>query len=151
MDVSLRGQGEQGRYVNEHEVDVLIEQVKKLLKSSPQYNGHIGIISFYNEQLVLLNKKLKNVGLEQAVQSGTVDAFQGKEFDIVFLTTVRSNRYQGEARALGFLRSPNRFNVALSRARKLIVIVGDAKTLCHSNMFQHAYDYVKERGYIEHY
>lgn len=151
IDVSLRGQGEQGRYVNEHEVDVLIEQVKKLLKSSPQYNGHIGIISFYNEQLVLLNKKLKNAGLEQAVQSGTVDAFQGKEFDIVFLTTVRSNRYQGEARALGFLRSPNRFNVALSRARKLIVIVGDAKTLCHSNMFQHAYDYVKERGYIEHY
>ncbi|HEO8419803.1 TPA: AAA family ATPase [Yersinia enterocolitica] len=151
VNVPFDGDGEKERYANEREADVLIGEVKKVLKTNAQYSGKIGIITFYNQQLSVLNKKLKNAGLEKNVQCGTVDAFQGKECEIVFLSTVRSNRYKNEGRALGFLRSPNRFNVALSRARRLLVIVGDTTTICKSDMFERAYRYVKERGFIDHH
>jgi superfamily I DNA and/or RNA helicase len=57
------------------------------------------------------------------VSVGTVDAFQGREFDAVFLSCVRSGS------GVGFLAMPNRLNVAMSRARRLLVAFGDAKTV----------------------
>ena len=150
VDVPFNGKGEQGRYSNEHEADVVIEQVKKLLQDAKNI-GKISIITFYSEQLAELKKKLKVSGLEESVAVGTVDAFQGKESDIVILSTVRSNKHKEESRALGFLRSPNRFNVALSRARSLLIIVGDSHTLRKSDMFSNAYHYIEEWGTIEKY
>ena len=59
-----------------------------------------------------------------------MDSFQGKEFDIVILSTVRSNsqsREDGnEKKVFGFLTLKNRLNVAFSRAQKLVIVVGDA-------------------------
>src|ERR1035441_10194189 len=64
------------------------------------------------------------------VRIGSVDGFQGREFDVVFLSTTRSSRSsragaQGPNR-FGFLVLPNRLCVAMSRQRKLLVAVGDA-------------------------
>lgn len=140
--------GEQGHYYNEQEATVLVEEIRTLLRNTPNYSGKIGIITFYNEQLNVIERKLRSAGLEKLVQYGTVDAFQGKECDIIFLSTVRSNHYQKESRALGFLRSPNRLNVALSRARKLLVVVGDSKTVCKNILFKQAFEYIKECGFI---
>ena len=70
---------------------------------------------------------------------GTVDAFQGKEFDVVLLSTVRSNELRLEAtndaddaayekaasRKYGHLRVDNRLNVAMSRQRRILIAVGD--------------------------
>ena len=56
-----------------------------------------------------------------SIDIATVDSFQGRECDVVIYSTVRSNA----ARKIGFLRDYRRLNVALSRARDLLIIVGD--------------------------
>jgi superfamily I DNA and/or RNA helicase len=63
------------------------------------------------------------------IEINTVDAFQGREEDIVFYSIVRSNRYK----EIGFLRDYRRLNVALSRARELLIIVGDHKMVGQAN------------------
>ena len=81
-----------------------------------------------------------SVSLEERLRVGSVDAFQGKEFDVVLLSSVRTYKppKPGQApedesehekrlnRQFGFLRLPNRMNVAMSRQRKMLICVGDA-------------------------
>ncbi|MNR30998.1 hypothetical protein D3C85_1484840 [compost metagenome] len=75
---------------------------------------------------------------EERLRIGTVDAFQGKEFDVVLLSNVRSSARKVSANSenpeqrdkqlngkYGFLRLANRMNVAMSRQRKLLIVVGD--------------------------
>ncbi len=76
---------------------------------------------------------------EERFRVGSVDAFQGKEFDVVLLSTVRSWKKPGEITQdtvnaqLGFLRIPNRINVAMSRQKRLLIVVGD-KSLASNNL-----------------
>ena len=84
-----------------------------------------GIISFYKGQKELIEKKLNGrkaslKGIKYKV--GTVDAFQGMEFDIVFLSVVRTNKIA----QYGFLTSFNRMCVSISRQKKALIVVGDS-------------------------
>lgn len=123
------------------------------LKEDPEFdNLSVGIITFYSKQVEVIYKEAEksryaerqNDGTYRIVSAyqlttdnreklriGTVDSFQGKEFDIVILSTVRSNedeRLDGNEQAVfGFLTFDNRLNVAFSRAQKMIVTVGDGK------------------------
>lgn len=150
VDVPVSFGGEEGAYKNKHEALAIIEMVKQLLTDAKNI-GKISVITFYNEQVKLLTELLSHNGFTEQVTVGTVDAFQGKESDIVLLSTVRSNTHKSASRALGFLRSPNRLNVALSRARSLLIIVGDYETLRKEPMFETTYNYVKEWGIIDEY
>jgi hypothetical protein len=61
------------------------------------------------------------------VRIGTVDAFQGREFDVVFLSTTRTQKPGSRGpNPFGFLVLPNRLNVAMSRQKRLLVAVGDS-------------------------
>jgi hypothetical protein len=75
-----------------------------------------------------------------------VDAFEGRESDAVILSLVRSN----ERAAIGFLNDPNRVNVAISRAKKLLVIVGDSKTVIGGapELFGPLFEHCKEDGLV---
>lgn len=111
----------------------------------------VGVITFYASQRDLIQEECVRHGFmerdendnyrvakrytngEERLKVGTVDAFQGKEFDVVILSTVRSNSVNREdiennltaRRAFGHLRLDNRVNVAFSRAKSLIIAVGD--------------------------
>jgi hypothetical protein len=99
----------------------------------------IGIIALYAGQVALINCLIRgNSALRSESVSGnewlcggvrvavnSVDAFQGKECPVIILSFTRSNRQQ----AVGFVDDPHRLNVALSRARKKLILVGDAETL----------------------
>ena len=66
-----------------------------------------------------------NQKLYQRLEVASVDAFQGREKDIIIMSCVRSNEHQG----IGFLSDPRRLNVALTRSRYGIIIVGNPKVL----------------------
>src|SRR5262249_27124980 len=73
----------------------------------------------------------------------TVDAFEGREKDVVVVSLVRSNR----RREIGFLQLMQRINVALSRARRLLIVVGDTATL-RGSYFDKILRYLRERGAV---
>lgn len=84
-----------------------------------------GVISFYKGQSESIKQKLSPVFLDsvgpERLRIGTVDSFQGMEFDVVFLSLVRTG-----VKGFGFLQLYNRLNVSMSRQKKLLVVVGDA-------------------------
>ncbi len=92
----------------------------------------IGIISFYSQQVKCLNE-IRSVAREHnvKVKLNTVDKFQGMERNIIIVSTVRSNKYKSGNAIVpntkpGFAESPERLNVALSRARRLLIVVGNS-------------------------
>jgi superfamily I DNA and/or RNA helicase len=113
------------------EAKVIMDEVVKVLKKDP--NKSIGIITFYRKQVDVINEYKINLTDEQKtrVEIGTVDAFQGKEFDVVFLSCVRANNYSEDDlhKKIGHSRDKNRLCVSYTRARQLLVTVGDKETM----------------------
>ena len=92
----------------------------------------IGVISFYGRQVAKIkqNVKPRAKSLGVRIKINTVDKFQGMERNIVIVSTVRSNRAKKGTAIVdntdaGFAKSPERLNVALSRARRLLIVVGN--------------------------
>lgn len=92
----------------------------------------IGVISFYSQQVKCL-REVKAYANKNGmrVKLNTVDKFQGMERNIIIVSTVRSNKYKTGNSIIpnnnpGFAKSPERLNVALSRARRLLVVVGNS-------------------------
>lgn len=84
----------------------------------------VGVISFYREQVNRINRLIDELNLQHLhLRTGSVDKFQGMEMDVIILSMVRNNNY-GE---IGFAKDYRRLNVALSRARELLMIVGSAE------------------------
>ena len=113
-------------YNNACEVKVIVELLKQFnqMAINAQRNYSIAVLTGYSAQLKLLNRYLASE-LDNwkavTVECNTVDAFQGREADIAVYSVTRSNK-KGE---IGFLRDAERLNVALSRGRVGLVIVGD--------------------------
>lgn len=112
--------------------------IKQLLewKTSPEGKSlTYGVITFYRAQADYISKLAKqNDVLAESIESGelrinTVDAFQGMEFDVVFLSVVRTCASKNQDRKYGFLTSKNRLCVALTRQKKVLVICGDTGLL----------------------
>jgi superfamily I DNA and/or RNA helicase len=103
----------------------------------------VGIISPYRAQVQLLRKMLREKEFFKPYRSlitvNTVDGFQGQERDIIVLSLVRSND-QGQ---IGFLRDLRRMNVAITRARMKIIILGDRSTLCRHPFYRKLWQYIK--------
>ncbi|XP_064607811.1 regulator of nonsense transcripts 1-like [Liolophura sinensis] len=106
----------------------------------------IGIITPYEGQRSYLVQYMQYSGglnklLYQEIEVASVDAFQGREKDFIILSCVRSNEHQG----IGFLNDPRRLNVALTRARYGIIVVGNPKVLSKQPLWNHLLTHYKEQ------
>ena len=73
------------------------------------------------------------------ISVNTVDGFQGQERDVIVISLVRSN----DEGNIGFLRDLRRMNVAITRARMKLIILGDRSTLCHHPFYRKLWQYVE--------
>ena len=104
----------------------------------------VGIISPYKGQVRLLRRLLRQdkywKPFRGLITVNTVDGFQGQERDVIVISLVRSNE-QGD---IGFLRDLRRMNVAITRARMKLIIVGDRATICRMPFYKRLADYIDE-------
>ena len=102
----------------------------------------VGIISPYRAQVQYLRHLIKKVDFfkpfRKYITVNTVDGFQGQERDVILLSLVRSND-EGQ---IGFLRDLRRMNVAITRARMKLIILGDVATLTRHPFYRRLYEYV---------
>ncbi|RLF64807.1 MAG: IGHMBP2 family helicase, partial [Thermoplasmata archaeon] len=124
---------------NIREARVATEIVANLLKLGVPPED-IAVITPYEDQRNVLRSFLRVKGLE----INTIDGFQGREKEIVVLSLVRSNPH-GE---IGFLRDYRRLNVALTRAKRKLIIIGNVETLSRDSVYKALIEYVKEYGMI---
>jgi len=124
---------------NPGEAELLFKHLEELTTSLEDAPS-IGIISPYRAQVELLQNSAKERQLEN-VTINTVDGFQGQEKDVIYLSLVRSNE-NGE---IGFLSDFRRMNVAMTRARKKLVVIGDSATLGAHGFYQRFLDYVEQQ------
>ena len=102
----------------------------------------VGIISPYRAQVQYLRHLIKKVDFfkpfRKYITVNTVDGFQGQERDVILISLVRSND-EGQ---IGFLRDLRRMNVAITRARMKLIILGDVATLTRHPFYRRLYEYV---------
>ncbi len=102
----------------------------------------VGLISPYRAQVKYLRHLLKRTPFfrpfRSAVSVNTVDGFQGQERDVIVISLVRSN----EEGNIGFLRDLRRMNVAMTRARMKLLIIGDVPTLTTHPFYRRLHDYI---------
>lgn len=121
--------------MNPEEITILRKHFDQL-KAEIAEGWNAAIISPYRAQVELLQREF--AGMED-VAVNTIDSFQGQERDVVYLSLVRSNE-KGE---IGFLRDYRRMNVAMTRARKKLVIIGDSATLGNDRFFAEFLEYAE--------
>lgn len=122
---------------NPEEAKLLARKVRELIDLGVPA-GDIAVIAPYSAQVRLLRELLAFDGLE----IDSVDGFQGREKEAVFVSLVRSNA-TGE---IGFLADVRRMNVALTRARRRLLVVGDSATLSVHPFYQRLFAYFETLG-----
>ncbi|ETO03094.1 hypothetical protein RFI_34319 [Reticulomyxa filosa] len=135
-------------YLNRVEAQNVEKMVTKVLKAGLK-PSQIGIITPYEGQRqYIVNYMLRNGTLKSSmyemIEVASVDAFQGREKDYIILSCVRSNNHQG----IGFLNDPRRLNVALTRAKFGIVIIGNPSVLSRQILWHNLLNHFKQNGLL---
>ncbi|KAM6044388.1 LOW QUALITY PROTEIN: helicase MOV-10 [Chlamydotis macqueenii] len=149
-------------FFNTAEIEVLVHYLKKLLQSRGKGGcpsvppREVGIISPYRKQVEKIRKaitsldpvlrRLPDIGL---LKVGSVEEFQGQERRIILISTVRScSEYLqlDQTFKLGFLKNPKRLNVAITRAKALLIVVGNPAVLSKDHHWQRFLRYCREEG-----
>ncbi|KAG7085660.1 hypothetical protein E1B28_003205 [Marasmius oreades] len=125
-DVEEQGEGGGSRY-NENEALVVRQWVGRLIEYGIP-PSQIAVITPYQAQVTLLTSLLRPLG---SIEIGTVDGMQGREKDAVIISLVRSN----EKKEVGFLSEKRRLNVAMTRAKRHLCVVGDSSTVARGGKY----------------
>ncbi len=140
-----------GSITNAQEARIVIHALRDYIEMiSPQKieseRIDFGIITPYRGQARLLRRLLKMQHyfrkLKRHITVGTVDGFQGQERDVIVISLVRDNA-DG---AIGFLRDLRRMNVAMTRARMKLIIVGNAQTLSRHRFYRSLIEHIRTHG-----
>ncbi|TRY66918.1 hypothetical protein TCAL_04359 [Tigriopus californicus] len=135
-------------YLNRTEASNVEKLTTNFIKAGIK-SDQIGIITPYEGQRAYLVQFMQYQGplhskIYQSIEIASVDAFQGREKDIIIISCVRSNDYQG----IGFLADPRRLNVALTRAKYAAIVVGNPKVLAKQLLWNHLLQHYKDNGIL---
>lgn len=140
--------GENYGRINKSEAELSIEQLKGYITKIGRERFlderiDVGMISPYKAQVQYLRRLVRNDAFfkpyRQAITINTVDGFQGQERDAILISLVRAN----EEGQIGFLNDLRRMNVAITRARMKLIILGDASTLTRHAFYKKLYTYIE--------
>jgi predicted DNA helicase len=113
-----------------------VKDIVNRLKEVGVMPEDIGIITPYKDHEEYLKKIIPDVEVK------TVDGFQGREKEVIIISLVRSNPDE----EIGFLDDLRRLNVALTRAKRKLIVIGDEKTLSSNEIYKKFIGFVKEKG-----
>lgn len=132
-------------YRNEGEYFILREHIIKSMENL--LGASIGIISPYKEQVRFIRQETETepAFADLDIEVNSIDGFQGQEKEVIYISLVRSN----DAGDIGFLKDERRLNVALTRAQKKLIIIGDTATLSRHELFDQLVKYVETYGYYD--
>uniref|UniRef100_A0A7N5ZU64 RNA helicase n=1 Tax=Anabas testudineus TaxID=64144 RepID=A0A7N5ZU64_ANATE len=148
-------------FFNIAEIEVLIDYVRKLLQAQGKKGlatispKDIGIIAPYRKQVQKIRKALEKVGKEfkfkdmNKLKVGSVEEFQGQERRVIIVSTVRSSPNYLEIDkqfSLGFVKNEKRFNVAVTRAKALLIVVGNPRVLNADPTWARFIQYCRDEG-----
>ena len=149
MDCNEEFVGESFGRINKQEAMLCLEQLKAYIQKIGkerllEERIDFGIISPYKAQVQHLRQLVKKESLlkpfRHLITINTVDGFQGQERDVILISLVRAN----EDGQIGFLNDLRRMNVAITRARMKLIILGDASTLTKHPFYKRLYEYVEQ-------
>ena len=135
---------------NPDEINILWKHLKLLIAqygesfNTEYFPLSVGIITPYKQQQEMIIQQLNEIDFSNEIKKNihikTIDGFQGEERDIIYISFVRSNN-EGE---IGFLSDIRRTNVAITRARKKLVMIGDSATLASHSFYRELIDYCEK-------
>ena len=149
MDCNEEFVGESFGRINKAEAALSIDELKKYINKIGkerllEERIDFGLISPYKAQVQYLRQLIKKDAFFKPFRGlitiNTVDGFQGQERDVILISLVRAN----EDGQIGFLNDLRRMNVAITRARMKLIILGDASTLTKHPFYKKLYDYIAE-------
>ena len=149
MDCNEEFVGESFGRINKAEATLSIDELKKYINKIGkerllEERIDFGLISPYKAQVQYLRQLIKKDAFFKPFRGlitiNTVDGFQGQERDVILISLVRAN----EDGQIGFLNDLRRMNVAITRARMKLIILGDASTLTKHPFYKKLYDYIAE-------
>ncbi len=123
---------------NPEEAHLLMRHFNQL-KLDLSARSSVGVISPYRGQIDILSELFND---EKMVTVNTIDSFQGQERDVIYLSLVRSN----DRSEIGFLKDYRRMNVAMTRARMKLVVIGDSATLGNDSFYSDFLDFAEKLG-----
>ncbi len=126
--------------LNQREAELVVRLVQTLIKQGVD-RSQIAVIVPYAAQVRKVRSLLRGTGPEV----DTVDGFQGREKDVVIMSMVRSN----DRREIGFMSDTRRTNVALTRARKRLIVIGDSATFASDPFYVSMFEYFESKGAYE--
>lgn len=148
MDCNEEFVGENYGRVNKQEAELSVRTLKEYLQKIGRERIlderiDVGVISPYKAQVQhlrqLIRKDIFFKPYRQLIAVNTVDGFQGQERDVILISLVRAN----EEGQIGFLNDLRRMNVAMTRARMKLIILGDVSTLTRHPFYQRLYEYIE--------
>ncbi|XP_075982823.1 putative helicase mov-10-B.2 [Anticarsia gemmatalis] len=140
--------GKSPSYFNAMECDIVEQYVSRLVQKHGVVLDEIGIVTPYIRQVYMIKKRLRNLGYDK-IEVGTVEAYQGKEKRVIIISTVRANcnLLEHDAKfSLGFLVDDKRFNVAITRAKAKLIIIGNPLCLERDMKWRLYIDKCRELG-----
>ena len=153
LDIPEEKQTKNGSRINQAEAQIAIRQLHDYIEKIGKERIlderiDFGVISPYKAQIQYLRQLIRRDAffrpLRELITIHTVDGFQGQERDVILISLVRAN----ERGRIGFLNDVRRMNVAITRARMKLLILGDSATIARHQFYAALYDYIQQWGKI---